>query len=161
MLRNSHHRWLAISVVVALATIVPSRTFAQSSDATTGLPRTSWGDPDLQGVWTNDTITPFERPSRLADQEFFTEQEIAETQQRARDRLADATRATTPTTEALPVSRSSGSYSPLWYGPLDRMVRVGARRWSSTRPTGASLSDPRRRHDATTSSHIAPTATKT
>ncbi len=122
MLRNSHHRWLAISVVVALVTIVPSRTLAQSGDGATAPPRTSWGDPDLQGVWTNDTITPFERPSRLADQEFFTEQEIAETQQRARDRLADATRSTAPTTEPLPVSRSSGSYSPLWYGPLDRMV---------------------------------------
>ena len=22
-------------------------------------PRTAWGDPDLQGTWTNETITPF------------------------------------------------------------------------------------------------------
>jgi hypothetical protein len=25
--------------------------------------RTSWGDPDLQGTWTNTTTTPFERAS--------------------------------------------------------------------------------------------------
>ena len=25
-------------------------------------PRTAWGDPDLRGLWTNTTLTPFERP---------------------------------------------------------------------------------------------------
>src|SRR5579871_1822133 len=29
-------------------------------------PRTPDGHPDLQGVWTNATITPFERPTTLA-----------------------------------------------------------------------------------------------
>jgi hypothetical protein len=41
------------------------------------LPRTAWGDPDLQGTWTNKTITPFERPTALADKEFLTEAEAA------------------------------------------------------------------------------------
>ncbi len=26
------------------------------------VPRTTWGDPDFRGVWTNETVTPFERP---------------------------------------------------------------------------------------------------
>ena len=25
-------------------------------------PRTPWGDPDLQGIWNNSTLTPFQRP---------------------------------------------------------------------------------------------------
>ena len=29
------------------------------------VPRTPDGHPDLQGVWTNATITPMERPSRF------------------------------------------------------------------------------------------------
>src|SRR5262245_25921594 len=37
--------------------------------------RTSWGDPDLQGLWSNSTTTPLERPAALADKEFLTEQE--------------------------------------------------------------------------------------
>lgn len=42
-------------------------------------PRTPWGDPDLQGTWTNDvTSTPMERPKELAGREFLTEAEIAE-----------------------------------------------------------------------------------
>jgi hypothetical protein len=38
-------------------------------------PRTLTGQPDLQGVWTNATITPLERPANLGDKVFFTEQE--------------------------------------------------------------------------------------
>ena len=40
-------------------------------------PRTAWGAPDLNGVWDFRTLTPFERPSALADQEFFTDEQAA------------------------------------------------------------------------------------
>ncbi len=39
---------------------------------------TPWGDPDLQGIWSNTTITPLERPRELAGKEFFTEEEAVE-----------------------------------------------------------------------------------
>jgi hypothetical protein len=32
--------------------------------------RTPDGQPDLQGVWTNATITPLERPAALKDKAF-------------------------------------------------------------------------------------------
>jgi hypothetical protein len=41
-------------------------------------PRTSDGKPDLQGVWTNVTITPLERPRELGDKQFFTAAEAAQ-----------------------------------------------------------------------------------
>lgn len=37
--------------------------------------RTAWGDPDLQGIWTNETLTSFERPRDMADKPFLTEEE--------------------------------------------------------------------------------------
>ena len=40
-------------------------------------PRTSWGHPDLQGIWSNTTTTPMERPEDLAGREFLTEEERA------------------------------------------------------------------------------------
>jgi len=38
-------------------------------------PRTPDGVPDLQGLWTNVTLTPVQRPANLATKEFFTEAE--------------------------------------------------------------------------------------
>ncbi len=37
---------------------------------------TPWGHPDFQGVWDRRTITPLERPERLADKAFLTAEEI-------------------------------------------------------------------------------------
>jgi len=40
--------------------------------------RTASGDPDLQGIWTNATVVPLERPANLGAKEFYTESEAAE-----------------------------------------------------------------------------------
>lgn len=40
-------------------------------------PRTADGQPDIQGVWNNATITPLERPANLAGKAFFTPAEAA------------------------------------------------------------------------------------
>jgi len=40
-------------------------------------PRTPDGQPDLQGYWTNNSITPLERPKGLGAKEFYTEEELA------------------------------------------------------------------------------------
>ena len=53
-----------------------SASASASSDASP--PRTAWGAPDLQGVWSSATVTPLERPTDLADKEFLTEEEAAE-----------------------------------------------------------------------------------
>jgi hypothetical protein len=39
--------------------------------------RTADGQPDLQGVWTNATPTPFERRKELGDKAFYTDEEYA------------------------------------------------------------------------------------
>jgi hypothetical protein len=43
-------------------------------------PRTTWGDPDLQGTWTSDNLrdVPFERPASFADRKLLTDEEFAE-----------------------------------------------------------------------------------
>ena len=61
---------LAAGVLV----IVPAIGLAQpAADA----PRTPWGDPDLQGLWTNTTTTPLQRPDDLAGQAALTAEEVA------------------------------------------------------------------------------------
>jgi hypothetical protein len=47
-------------------------------------PRTSDGKPDLQGIWTDNTLTPFERPKKLGAKEFYTDEELADLTTRVR-----------------------------------------------------------------------------
>ena len=46
-------------------------------------PGLAMAQTDLQGVWTNGTLTPLERPPALADKAFYTEKEAAEQEQQA------------------------------------------------------------------------------
>src|SRR6516165_3897088 len=48
--------------------------------------KTPWGEPDLQGIWTDETDTPLQRPAQYANQEFFTDAQRAEID-RARSEL--------------------------------------------------------------------------
>ena len=48
----------------------------QAPDASWKVPRTPWGHPDLQGVWTSDDLqgVPVERPQEYGTRRFLTEQ---------------------------------------------------------------------------------------
>src|SRR3984893_14438151 len=43
--------------------------------------KTAWGEPDLQGIWTDEFDTPLQRPAKYASQEVFTEAQRAELDQ--------------------------------------------------------------------------------
>jgi len=46
-------------------------------------PKTPWGDPDLQGTWTSDDCigAPMNRQASFGDRKYYTEQELAQTEQ--------------------------------------------------------------------------------
>jgi hypothetical protein len=62
----------AVGVVISVSI---TRTSAQAPAATLTTP---WGEPDLQGIWTDETDTPLQRSPKFANQEFFTEAQRAE-----------------------------------------------------------------------------------
>lgn len=51
-------------------------------------PRTPDGAPDLEGVWTNNTATPLQRPKNLVGKEFYTQAELEALVKGEKDRLA-------------------------------------------------------------------------
>ena len=120
------HRVLGTVTAAMVAAVGLS---ASAQDA----PRTGWGAPDLQGVWDFRTITPLERPERLGDQAFLTEEEAANLEQEVVDRNVElANRAARRTTVTESVDRGEegapGFYNNFW---LDRGTRtVGTRRTS-------------------------------
>lgn len=65
------------------------------------LPRTSWGDPDLQGVWSYATLTPLERPVDVGS--IFTPEEAAALTTRRKSDRPDRP------------GVDPGGYNALWY----------------------------------------------
>ncbi|MXY24333.1 MAG: hypothetical protein F4Y45_07405 [Acidobacteria bacterium] len=135
-----------VSVLIACLALTPLAANGQSA-AESSL-RTPWGDPDLQGIWNNSTLTPFQRPEHLADREFLTEEEAADIEQTNADRNADLAGRPALRTEADPsgnvdrgVDGAPGSYNNFW---MERGTTVVATRRTSivTDPPNGRLPEP-------------------
>ncbi|MCY4122769.1 MAG: hypothetical protein OXG72_17815, partial [Acidobacteria bacterium] len=75
--RRSRNLLLATACAMLVAgTIAVPYAQSTSGEAYTA-PRTPWGVPDIQGIWTNATLTPIERPEALAGQDVLTAEEAA------------------------------------------------------------------------------------
>ena len=73
--------WLSTMPVAGQARSAGARTSGSSAKTYTA-PRTPDGQPDLQGFWSNSTITPLERPKNVT-KEFFTQEEALEAAKKA------------------------------------------------------------------------------
>jgi len=79
------YRFIAIAGVLALASLAPLP--AQSKAKNWSVPRTPDGKPDLQGVWTNATLTPLERPAAAAGKATLTDAEAAAWEKKSIDEV--------------------------------------------------------------------------
>jgi hypothetical protein len=79
---------MSVAIAVVAGSVVVSApmtlALAQTSAASSATPaassslKTPWGEPDLQGIWTDETTTPLQRPAKYANKEVFSEAERAE-----------------------------------------------------------------------------------
>ena len=64
---------VVLAAVVGLLMWAPAPAVVGAAQAQAYV--TAWGEPDLQGIWTDQYTTPLERPARFADQDVFTDAE--------------------------------------------------------------------------------------
>ena len=79
-----------LTLVLAVLSLVPVLVSGQTStDGRYVVPRTVDGQPDLQGVWANNTATPMERPAALEGKDALTDEELALLKERAAEARGD------------------------------------------------------------------------
>ena len=112
--------------------------------------KTPWGDPDIQGVWSNQNPTPFERPDALKDKSTLTAAEAAEFEKTSLDRLLKGFAREVPLSGELNdiwLETAKGKVAPsratsLVVDPPDGKVPYtpeGRRRWDATPKLGPPL----------------------
>src|SRR5262245_8982703 len=76
---------ITAAVLGAVISIPATRTSAQAPVLKSTSLKTPWGEPDLRGIWTDESDTPLQRAPRYGTQEFLTQ---AQREELDRQRLA-------------------------------------------------------------------------
>ncbi|MDP7480559.1 MAG: hypothetical protein QGI10_14950 [Vicinamibacterales bacterium] len=100
--------------LIAIVTLALAATSATAQSA----PKTGWGDPDLQGIWTSSGATPFERPTAQAGRETLTDEEVASIRASTAARDEELANRAAQRTEA---GGNVGAYNNFW---MDRGQRT-------------------------------------
>ena len=95
------------------------------------IPRAADGHPDLQGIWTNATITPMERPAALAEKPTLTDAEAAAFEKRAADDLSNLDGKSEGPLLAAAGSSGTGGYNVLFIDRGSELARVDGVKRSS------------------------------
>jgi hypothetical protein len=107
-----NRRLLAASLVLLALGVTERSLSAQQKKA---VPLTPWGEPDLQGTYTNQTLTPLERPATLKDKALLTKEEA-----QALEKRSAAQRETSA--DAPPRPGDVGTYNSFWTEPGTKVV---------------------------------------
>jgi hypothetical protein len=99
------------ALIAAICLLAP---IASAEDSGWTLPRTPWGHPDLQGMWTNETITPFERPVEQEGKTVLSEEEATSIEDSVAKRRAASDGTSPPGTV--------GGYNQVWLDSGDRFL---------------------------------------
>src|SRR5262249_3523304 len=94
--------------------------------------KTPWGDPDLQGIWSNQTPVPLERPDALGDKAFFSKEEAAQFEKTALERLLRIL-------DAAGQVRVSGELNETWLETQQGKVGPGLRTSLVTSPADGKI----------------------
>ena len=114
---------MKITAITALLLLLPALAAADEWQQ----PRMPWGDPDLQGIWTNATLTTLERPDELEGL-VITEPQAAALEKYGEEVLEDIDNLPEGDLKA---GENVGGYNSAWLDPGTRVLRVNEQPRSS------------------------------
>ena len=112
-------------VMATVLIIIAGPVLAAAQERVSGpwrAPATPDGRPDLQGIWTNATLTPLERPARFAGRPFMTEAEAGELESQAARTFEQQAADRAGSAEAPRAGGAVGSYNQAVWADPDRKV---------------------------------------
>lgn len=128
----------AVFAVCLLVTISVSAA-NQAKSATWQQPRTEHGQPDLQGFWTNATITPLERDPKFGDRLALSAAEAQAVEQGLEQFIADQNKPTDPSLGIKDLPHECGfgfsgvncGYNAFWVDPGSKLITLNGEKRSS------------------------------
>ncbi|MFL5297653.1 MAG: hypothetical protein ACJ798_14835 [Phenylobacterium sp.] len=164
---------LAIGTALATATVAiaapafsadtaakaaPAVKAAAASKSSYKAPRLAFGQPDLQGYWSNATLTPMVRPSSFGTRGVYTPEEVKKLEKGVQEEVAEGNKPTDPNApaEAPKVDPAKirpefaaaggdvGGYNRGWLDPGASVMRVGGEPRTSLITTANGQPPPRK-----------------
>jgi len=127
--RLSRLRWCAPVFALALVAPLPGQTTAKRQIS--AMPRTADGHPDLQGVWTNATLTPMDRPAAFNGKSTVSDAEAAVWEKQQQDEVAAGDGKSDSDFHRRAGSGETGGYNALFIDRGSELARVdGVKRTS-------------------------------
>jgi len=128
---NKSGRWIAALTLAVLAAGVAAAQTAKKAPVWKA-PRTEYGFPNLQGNWTNVTLTPLERPAKFGNRLVLTPEEAGEISGTAAKHVADADKPTDPNARIQDLPKDCGygfsgancGYNNFWVDRGDRAMTI-------------------------------------
>ena len=107
----------------ALSLLIGAANSAVSADSAYTAPRTEFGAPDLQGIWSIATQTNLERAERFGGKLVLSEDEAQRIEAAVRAGFEASNRPSDPNRDA-PDATNVGGYNTFWMDPGQRLAMV-------------------------------------
>jgi hypothetical protein len=128
---------LAFAALAPLAASAPAAQAAPEKAPAYKAPRTAFGQPDIGGYWSNATLTPVQRDSKLGDRLVFTPAEVKALETDEAHQVDVGNKRTDPNAPVnapnglelkpsfLAAGGDVGGYNRGWLDPGSQVMRVG------------------------------------